>query len=217
MQVACSILSIVEEMMKKNTDCKPKVDALNDTDCDYFHLDIMDGEFVEMKTLKDAKTLELVKDIQKPFDIHIMVKDIGKYIEIYKEVHPRYLTFHYEATSNPDLWIRILKKYGIGVGISIKPSTPVSALLPYLEKLDLVLVMGVEPGKGGQTFLDSSIAKLKQLKQLRNQNGYHYQIEVDGGINAKTIDKVKNADIVVSGSFVTNADDYQKQIDLLRT
>lgn len=213
MQVACSILSIVE----KKVDCKSKVNALNNTDCDYLHLDIMDGEFVETKTLVDDEMLQLVKDIRKSFDIHIMVQDIGKYIEIYKVLHPIYLTFHYEATEDPSTWIQTLKQNGIGVGIAIKPQTPVSVLLPYLNELDLVLVMSVEPGKGGQTFLNSSTAKIEQLKQLRDQNGYHYQIEVDGGINAKTIDKVKNADIVVSGSFVTNADDYQKQIDILRT
>ncbi len=213
MKVACSILSIIE----KKVDCRSKVNALNDTDCDYLHLDIMDGEFVETKTLVDDEMLELVHDIEKPFDIHIMVSDIEKYIEIYKALHPRYITFHYEATNDPSLCIQTLKKDEIGVGIAISPNTPVSVLLPYLNELDLVLVMSVEPGKGGQTFLDSSTAKLEQLKQLRDQNGYHYQIEVDGGINANTIDKARNADIVVSGSFVTNADNYQKQIDLLRT
>lgn len=212
MQVACSILSIIE----KNIDCKKRIDALNQTNCDYLHLDIMDGKFVETKTLPDEEMLNLVKDIQKPFDIHIMVSDIEKYIGIYKELKPTYITFHFEATHNPIIWIRRLKEYGIGVGISIKPGTPVSSLLPYLQEIDLVLVMSVEPGRGGQPFLDSSIAKIEELKEIRNQNGYHYQIEVDGGINADTIEKVHGADIVVSGSFVTNSDDYQNQIDLLR-
>ncbi len=212
MKIACSILSIVE----KNVDCKKKIDALNLTDCDYLHLDIMDGKFVETNTLLDLDMLNLVKDIEKPFDVHIMVEDIGKYIEIYQVLHPRYLTFHYEATDCPSFWIQTLKEAGIGIGILIKPETPVSVLLPYLNDLDLVLVMSVEPGKGGQTFLNSSVAKLEQLKQLRDQKGYHYQIEVDGGINADTIAWVKDADIVVSGSFVTNAQNYQTQIDLLR-
>ncbi len=212
MQVACSILSIVE----KKVDCKQKVDALNDTNCDYLHLDIMDGKFVDMKTFPDQDMLNLVKDIKKPFDIHIMVEDIGKYLDIYKVLHPTYLTFHYEVAGDPSTWIQTLKQNGIGAGIAIKPKTPVSVLLPYLNELNLILVMSVEPGKGGQTFLDSSVAKLEQLKQLRDENGYHYQIEVDGGINENMIDRVKDADIVVSGSFVTNADNYQKQIDLLR-
>ncbi len=213
MKIACSILSIVESNIENK---KEKVDAFNLTDCDYLHLDIMDGKFVETKTLSDSEMLDLVKGIEKPFDIHIMVEDIGRYIEIYQTLHPQYLTFHWEATDHPALWIQALKKAKIGVGISIKPETPVSVLLPYLEELDLVLVMSVEPGKGGQSFLESSISKIEELKELRDQNGYHYQIEVDGGINADTIHQVSGADIVVSGSFVTNSDNYQTQIDLLR-
>lgn len=212
MQIACSILSILE----KNKDCKEKVDLLSRTDCDYLHLDVMDGQFVEAKTLPNEEMVKLVHGIQKPFDIHVMVKDIGKYIEIYRMLQPTYFTFHFEATQNPMTWIKMLKKYGIGVGISIKPETPVSVLLPYLQEVDLVLVMSVEPGKGGQSFLESSVMKIKQLQDLRNKNEYHYQIEVDGGICADTVQKVKGVDIIVSGSFVTNADDYQRQIDLLR-
>ena len=212
MQVACSILSIIE----KNIDCKKKIDMINETNADYLHLDIMDGKFVEAKTLVDDEMLELVHDIRKPFDIHLMVSNIESYIEAYRVLHPTYITFHFEATDNPSFWIKTLKEYGIGVGISIKPNTPVSVLEPYLKELDLVLIMSVEPGKGGQSFLESSIFKIQELNALRNQNGYHYQIEVDGGINADTIGKVKDADIAVSGSFITNAEDYQKQIDLLR-
>lgn len=212
MQVACSILSIVE----KNIDCKQKIDVMNQTDCDYLHLDIMDGEFVETKTLHDEEMLELVQDIQKPFDVHLMVNDIGKYIEIYKILKPTYITFHLEATNDPKHWIDVIKDLGIGVGISIKPKTSVSILLPYLQEIDLVLVMSVEPGKGGQSFLENSVMKIEQLQDLRSKNGYHYQIEVDGGINADTINKVKGADIVVSGSFVINSNHYQEQIDLLR-
>lgn len=213
MQVSCSILSILE----KNIDCKRKINLINETNCDYLHLDIMDGKFIKNKTMDNAMILELVEEIQKPFDIHFMVSDIGSYIEIYQSLQPKYITFHYEATNQIDDWIHRIKKLGIGVGIAINPNTSITNIIPYLEKIDLVLVMSVEPGMGGQSFLETSISKIDQLRHLKEENEYHYMIEVDGGINDKIMDKVQNVDIVVSGSFITNADSYQEQINVLKS
>lgn len=209
MKVACSILSIKENK-------KENIMRLGKTDCDYLHLDIMDGRFVPNQTLENEEMISLVKDIRKPIDIHIMVEDIGSYIETYRILYPQNITFHLEATQTPEKWISILKQYGIGVGISIKPETPVDLLLPYLAQIDLVLVMSVEPGYGGQSFIEEVVPKIKTLKKWREEKGYSYLIEVDGGIQSETIHQVVDADIVVSGSFVTNASDYQFQIDLLR-
>lgn len=209
MKVACSILSIKENK-------KENIMRLAETNCDYLHLDIMDGKFVSNQTLEDEEMISLVKGIQKPLDIHIMVEDIGSYIETYRILQPKNITFHLEATKNPEKWISILKQYGIGVGISIKPETPVELLLPYLNQVDLVLIMSVEPGYGGQSFMEEVVPKITTLKNWRGENGYSYLIEVDGGIGSSSIQQVKDADIVVSGSFVTNALDYQSQIDLLR-
>ena len=209
MQVAVSILSITDHHQEK-------INLIEKTDAEYLHLDIMDGIFVGNKTMDDATLLGYVSNVSKPYDIHLMVSDIEKYIDIYSILHPNYITFHYEATENIMYFIQMLKEMEIGVGISIKPSTPISVLTPYLDKIDLVLVMSVEPGKGGQSFLEDTVSKLTELKKLREENHYHYQIEVDGGINANTIAKVQAADIVVAGSFITNAEDYQTQIDGLR-
>lgn len=213
MKVASSILSILE---KNKENAKEKINLLNQTDCEYLHLDIIDGIFVEGKVISDAKMLDLISDITKPFDVHLMVEDIEKYITTYQKINPEYITFHIEATAIPSLWISKLKELGIGIGIALSPNTKIEVLTPYLDQVDLVLVMSVEPGKGGQSFIENTMDKIAQLKALKETYDYHYQIEVDGGINANTILKAKFADIVVSGSFITNAPDYQKQINLLR-
>lgn len=213
MQVAGSILSILE---KNKENSKEKINLFNQTDCDYLHLDIIDGIFVEGHVVCSDEMLALVSEVKKPLDIHLMVEDIGKYITVYQRLNPQFITFHLEATVTPSLWISELKKLGIGVGIAINPNTPVEVLQPYLSQIDLVLVMSVIPGKGGQSFIESSVEKINQLKKLREENDYHYQIEVDGGINAETIAKVQSSDLVVSGSFITNANDYQTQINVLR-
>ena len=110
----------------------------------------------------------------------------------------------------------MIHEKNIKVGISLKPDTPVSFLIPYLDEVDLVLVMSVEPGAGGQTFLDSASEKIRFLDRIRKERNYHYVIEVDGGINETTKQQCIGADILVSGSFITNHDDYQHQIDMLR-
>ncbi len=212
MQVSGSILGILE----KNENKKEKIEQLSQTTCDYLHLDIIDGIFVEGKITATEELLALLQDIKKPFDVHLMVTDIGTYIDIWKEKQPAYITFHIEATENPSYWIQSIKHLGIKVGIAISPTTSISALNPYLDQIDLVLVMSIVPGKSGQSFIENSVDRIEYLQHLREENGYSYQIEVDGGINADTLSKVKSADIIVSASFITNAEDYQVQINQLK-
>ncbi len=209
MQVAVSILSITEQLQEN-------IKKIEQTDCEYFHLDIMDGIFVKNHTMDDSILLKYVQNVAKPIDIHLMVSNIPKYVDIYQTLHPKYITFHYEATNDIANCIQMIKAKGIGVGVSVKPSTPIFELMPYLQQLDLVLVMSVEPGQGGQTFIGDVVPKIEQLKTLREQNAYHYMIEVDGGINAHTVLQVQDADIVVAGSFITKENNYQGQIDQLR-
>jgi len=208
MKLSASFLSI-----KNNI--KENILKLDKTTIDYLHLDIMDGEFVSNKTWSFEEINDLLKNTTKPYDVHLMVSDIYKYIEDYKKINPVYITFHYEATKDCLEIINYLKKHNIKAGMSIKPQTPISDIIPYLPHLDLILVMSVEPGAGGQDFIMSSIEKIKTLYQLRKDNNYHYVIEVDGGINAQTIKYCKMADIVVVGSYITNSDDYQSRIDEL--
>lgn len=206
MVVSTSILSIRENI-------EQKLEQLNQTDTDYIHLDVMDGKFVKNQT---RDYVPLKNHIKKPIDLHLMVEDVPTYFEHYQQMHPEIVTFHVEVNTNVEKLIHRIKEKKMKVGISLKPSTPVTFLFPYLEEIDLILVMSVGPGAGGQMFLPSIVSKIELLKRIREERGYHYLIEVDGGINAETKKFCKEADILVSGSFITNQEDYQKQIDQLR-
>ena len=181
------------------------VNKLVNCDIDYLHLDIMDGIFVNNKN----EVLNITN--KKPLDVHLMVSDVYKYIDIYKNLNPLFITFHYEAVTNVLEVVNYIKKLNIKVGLSIKPSTKVEEIIPYLPYLDLVLIMSVEPGKGGQTFIMDTVDKIKKLKELKG----NYLIEVDGGINNSTIDLVKDVDIIVVGSYITSGD-YENRIKSLK-
>ena len=188
------------------------INELNWTSCDYLHVDVMDGIFVDNKTMDiDNLTLLLRKNV-KPLDIHLMCKDIKKCVPIYADLMPKYITFHLEAVDNVDEIINYIHSYGIKCGISIKPETSVDELLPYLDKIDLVLVMSVNPGLGGQTFMMESIDKINKLRKLNKGN---FKISVDGGINNETI-KYVDVDIAVSGSYVCMSNDFEGAIRNLR-
>ncbi|MBQ9011236.1 MAG: ribulose-phosphate 3-epimerase [Bacilli bacterium] len=206
MKIHASFLKIQNE--------KNNVIKLNEVS-DGMHYDVMDGIFVENKTIDFSQMQELDKLITKPKDIHLMVKDIYNYVDMYKELNPDYITFHYEATNDINKTIDYIKSFKIKVGLAINPNTAVRSILEYLNKIDLVLVMSVFPGKGGHEFIDIS-EKINQLNIIRNINKLNYKIEVDGGINDQTINKIKGADIAVIGSFITNSDNYKNQIEKIR-
>ncbi len=210
MKLSVSILS-----MKDETDIVEKIKKLTCFDVDYLHIDIMDGHFVLDKTWNVSNIETIFKNNSKLLDIHLMVEDVKKYINDFSKLNPEYITFHYEVTNNPMNEINLIKQKNIKVGISIKPDTDVKKLLPYLEYVDLVLIMSVEPGKGGQKFLDSSIEKIDYLYKIRKKCNYKYVIEVDGGVNIETIDKCKKCDIVVVGSYITK-NNYEESINKLR-
>lgn len=201
--IAVSILGIKEDKLNNYK-------KIDNTSCDYIHLDVMDGIFVENKVDFDFNY-----NFNKKLDIHLMVKDVEEYINKYKVLNPDFITFHIEVEEDIDKLIKILKDNNIKVGISIKPNTDINLLNKYLPYVDLVLVMSVEPGRGGQKFIEESTNRINYLKELREKNNYNYLIEVDGGINKDTINKVSNADIKVVGSYITNSDDYENQIKTL--
>lgn len=196
MKLSVSILGIKDDI--------EKIREIEKSHADYIHLDIMDGEFVSNK-------VDMFNNYNKTLDIHLMVNNIKEYIDKYKLLKPEYLTFHYEVVDNPKEIIDYIHSLGIKAGISINPATPVDSIFPYLKDIDLVLVMSVVPGKGGQTYMESSTDKINKLYELKQQ--YNYQIEVDGGINNETIKYVKNADIVVVGSYITKSENYSEKID----
>lgn len=206
MKISASFLSI-KDSIKENI---KKLDNLN---IDYLHLDIMDGKFVLNKTWNLEEIKDLIKDHTKPLDIHLMVNDVYNYIDRFAKLNPEFITFHYEAVTDPYLVVDYIKSYNIKAGISINPETDVSVIDDILDYVDLVLIMSVTPGKGGQKFINSTIDKIKYLKQRKKC--YKYVIEVDGGINDKNI-KDLNCDIAVIGSFITNSNNYENQLNKLK-
>lgn len=191
---------------------KENINKLDKTSIDMLHVDIMDGIFVSNKTWNINEITDLLEHTNKPKDVHLMVSDVKKYIDDFKELKPYIITFHYEAINNIMEMINYIKSFNINVGISIKPNTSIELIKPFLQYIDLVLVMSVEPGMGGQKFIYTSVDKINELYQLREENNYHYLIEVDGGINDITSKLCNKADILVIGSYITNGD-YQTQIN----
>ena len=184
---------------------------LNVTDVDYIHVDVMDGRFVRNKTLSFSEVKEIHRFTNKRLDVHLMVKKPIKFIPKYATLNTEYITIHVEA-KKIDKALDLIEEYGIKKGISIKPNTPLEDLVPYLDKIDLILVMSVEPGKGGQDFIEDTIDRIKELKKLLKEHKSKALISVDGGINEETKKKLKGVDILVSGSYVISSDDYQEAI-----
>ena len=208
MKISASFLDIKEPKNKELT----KLDGL---DIDYIHLDVMDGIFVENRTYTYQEFYDITRFTRKPKDIHMMVSDVKKYIDDFRKFNPEFITFHYEASSHVMGVIDYIHSLGLKVGMAIKPQTNISEIVNYLKYLDLVLVMSVEPGRGGQSFIENSVKKIEDLYSLRESNKYHYLIEVDGGINDETIKKCNKADICVVGSFITK-NDYEEAIRKVR-
>ena len=189
---------------------------LNETDVDYIHVDIMDGKFVKNKTMPFREMKNIYKFTDKRLDVHLMVNNPEKYIPLYAELNTEFITFHLEAGDNIIENLELIKSYGIKCGLAIKPNTEVKELVPYLPLLDLILVMSVEPGMGGQEFIDNTTKKLEELRVLLSEYKYDILINVDGGINSKVKDKVRLSDIVTAGSYIIKSNDFQEQINSLR-
>lgn len=180
----------------------------------WLHLDIMDFHFVPNLTFGSGVVKSLRPHSNMIFDAHFMVENPEIYIESFKKAGADYFTFHLEAANDPQSVIDAVKAAGMKCGISVKPKTEVKGLLPYLEQLDLVLVMSVEPGFGGQSFMEDMLEKSAWLKEQKEEHGYSYLIEIDGGINRETAVKaVKNGvEVLVAGTAVFGADNIEEEV-----
>lgn len=216
-EVSASILTV-----KKGEESKTFF-ALEKAKTDYFHIDVMDGKFVEKDTYQ--KMLEYASYIKRisnlPLDVHLMVEDVKQGIEDFMAVEPNQITFHYEACHNKDevmQLINMIKNCNSRVGISVKPETNVEEIYEFLPYIHTVLVMTVEPGKGGQTYLSDMTSKIEKLKKYCIENEFEVQIEVDGGINLRTAPLVKKAgaDVLVAGTAILMANDYSVIINELK-
>ncbi len=197
--------------------------ALEKSKTDYFHIDVMDGNFVEKDTYHNM--LEYSTYIRRisnlPMDVHLMVNDVETGIEVFSAVEPNIITFHLEACKNKEEImknIQLIKEKGSRVGIAIKPETPIEEIYEYLPFIHMCLIMTVEPGKGGQTLITDMLAKISELKSYIERKGIEVDIEVDGGINLKTAERVKKAgaNILVAGTAILMASDYKVIIDELK-
>ena len=200
-------------------DLETTISKIEESSADYIHVDMMDGIFVENSnfTVQDLK--RMFKNTKKILDVHMMVCSPNKYVKDFAKMpNVEYLTLHCESHRRPIDVINMIRHTPLKVGLAINPETKVSHIVPLLNHLDQVLVMSVKPGKGCQKFMEEILYKIETLKELREQNGYHYVINVDGGINEETAKLVKEAgaDMVVSGSYVCKSDDYNQRIESVR-
>lgn len=191
---------------------------LNNTNIDYFHIDVMDGKFVDKTKFSIPEINELKPHINKSMDIHLMVEDPNAYIDDLKSSKIEYITVHYETLNGDYSVLEKIKKNGIKCGISVKPNTDIKDIFYLLDKIDLILIMSVDPGYGGQKFLESSLDKVRLIKEEVLKHNYKAIISIDGGINNLNAKSCIEAgcDMLVSGSYIIRSNNYQASIDSLR-
>lgn len=212
-EISTSILNIKKE------DAIKILYNLETAKTDYFHIDVMDGKFVENNTnelmIEYCEYLNSITNL--PLDVHLMVEDVEQYIKSYLVFEPNIITFHLEAAKSDEelqKWIKLIKDNNCKVGISIKPNTEVEKIYEILPYIHMVLVMTVEPGKGGQKLIPETIEKIEKIKKYIVDNKLEVDIEADGGINLDNSETIKNAgcDIIVAGSSIVNSSNYTETI-----
>lgn len=217
MEISTSILNVKKE------NCIQTFYNLETAGTDYFHIDVMDGEFVENNTIElMTEYAEYLNSITRvPLDVHLMVKDAMSFIKSFIIFEPRVITVHYESAKNKEelmKWINYIKENNSKVGISIKPNTNIEEIYDILPFIHTVLVMTVEPGKGGQKLIPETIEKIRSLRSYINNNNLEVDIEADGGINLDNIEEIKEAgvDIAVAGTCIIDSDNFKETINMLK-
>lgn len=195
-----------------------QVEDVTKAGADLIHVDVMDGHFVPnisfgasvMKSLDNLETA--------PYDVHLMIENPDSYLGDFVTEKTEYITVHQEACKHLHRTIQHIRSYGVGAGVSLNPATPVSSLENILEDVDLVLIMSVNPGFGGQSLIHSTLRKIRKLADIREKNNLKFRIEIDGGVNLKTIQDVAETgvDIIVAGSAVFGAEDLEKRVAELK-
>jgi ribulose-phosphate 3-epimerase len=207
--VAPSILSADFANLEK------EIESITRAHADWVHVDVMDGRFVPNITIGIPVVASLKKVCTLPLDVHLMIEEPERYIEQFVKAGANYLTIHVEASKDCASALKKIRNLGAKAGLTLRPHTPLSAVVPFLNFVDLVLVMTVEPGFGGQSFMSDQVHKISELKTLREKNSYKYLIEVDGGVSDKTVAQCRDADVFVSGSYIFK-NDYAQAIQKLK-
>jgi ribulose-phosphate 3-epimerase len=197
-----------------------EIKRLEEGGADMIHVDVMDGHFVPNLTIGPPVIKALRKQCSIKFDVHLMISPVHKYIEAYSDAGADIITIHPEATDNLDESILKIKSLNKKVGVSLNPETKIDLIIDYLEKIDLVLIMSVNPGFGGQKFMPEVLEKIRKLKKIQSENHLNFDIEIDGGINFDNCQSAieAGANILVSGTtvFKSNNGDIKKNINLLK-
>lgn len=197
---------------------KEQIEIINASDADLIHVDVMDGVFVPNISFGFTVLDSLARYIKKPLDIHLMIVNPDKYIERFAGYRPEYLTVHFESCRHLNRSVNLIKSLGVKAGIALNPHTPVLLLEEIIAEADLVLVMSVNPGYGGQKFITKAVQKISKAKELITKNNSRALIEVDGGINISNIKQVlgAGADIIVAGNAVFGAENIDEAIKKLK-
>ena len=195
-----------------------EIKAICDGGCDYIHVDVMDGHFVPNMTIGPVVVKSVAKVATKPLDVHLMVENNTFFVELFAPLKPEFISFHIESEKHPHRLIQKIRSYGIKPAIVLNPHTTPQTIEYILDDVDMVLLMSVNPGFGGQKFIPSVIEKARKLKSMINKRGLNTLIEVDGGVNDKNVKELANAgvDIVVAGNFVFSNPSYKDAISSLK-
>ena len=194
------------------------INMVNQSQADWFHIDIMDGVFVPNISFGMPVLEAIEKKVEKPLDVHLMIIDPDRYIEKFSKLGANILTVHFEVCTHLHRSLQKIKSYGMKAGVALNPHTPVNSLIDVIKEIDLVCLMSVNPGFGGQSFIENTFEKVKELKKLIKKNKGSCLIEIDGGVTNKNASKLIKcgADVLVAGNYIFKANDPKDKIKLLK-